>query len=97
MLLRATRFGDLRAVELMMEHKHFGFRRGTRPKQPDEGAPNLPEEDRSSTECPSGLEIDEQLELGRALNRDRIQMFNASKDTAPMPNIRTTNAIGSSS
>jgi len=32
----------LQDVELMPEHKDFGFQRGSRPEQPDQGAPNQP-------------------------------------------------------
>ena len=39
MLLRATRFGDLRRrdIELVPKHKDFGFQRNARLEQPDQG------------------------------------------------------------
>jgi hypothetical protein len=42
MLLRATRFGDLRRSTLVSENKDFDFQRSPRPQQADQGAPDQP-------------------------------------------------------
>jgi hypothetical protein len=44
MLLSATRFRGFapQHVELMAKDEDFGFQRGPRPEQPDQGAPDQP-------------------------------------------------------